>query len=156
MSKKLPLLELATGEEFREIYRETFLKNQIFTHDGKKIIFREGNFNHIFFRDKKSSNPVFDTWLAKRMLWIPKILSLEIGGIEVFQQWNKKKSQTERHYIYTFEKFCIFLGQMKNGDFFIITAYRKNNSEIQKMKDSPFLTKLLQNKAGAVDKLNNS
>ncbi len=142
MSKKLPLVEATTEQKFFDLFKQHFVSSILYTHDQKIVKVKEGHFRHIFFRDKKSATPYFDIWLAKRMLWIREIILCSVSNIEVYEQYNSGKKRSERVYIYTYEKFCVFLGEENAGNLYIITAYRKNHNEIGRFKKSPSVRRI--------------
>ena len=135
MSKNLSnLVILKTENEYRDLYKREFLDVEIYTHDGKIIEFKSGHFDHIFYRNKKTC-PQFDRSLAQKMLQLKDIIEFQVSSIEIYENYNFESKRNERVYVYVYGKRCIFLWvNDKNGNYFPITAYRKNTNDLEKFR----------------------
>lgn len=141
---KIKLLNLADELEYLKKFKEEFIDIPLYTHDKVIVIVNEGNFHHIFYRNKGMPTKYFDKRLANRMLYIKAIIELKYSHIEVYENTNTKNWRLERSYLYIHEKICVFLlRDIKNKCFYLITAYRKNNNELQKLRGSKYMKRIV-------------
>ncbi|NVP17561.1 hypothetical protein HUU51_02480 [Candidatus Gracilibacteria bacterium] len=144
MGGKFPnLIEFETEQEYKELFISEYIEKEFKTHDGIIIKVQEGHFEHIFYRDKGTPNVYFDKWLARRILFLRPIVENVTGNIEIYDGPNFKSKRDERSYIYVYGKICIFLGKMGNGNFFPITAYQKNNKELERIRKSKNIKRIV-------------
>lgn len=131
------LVEFESEQEYLDLFISEYIEKDFKTHDWINIKLQIWNFYHIFYRWKWTDKKCFDKWLARRILWLRVIIENEKWKIEIYEQFNDKKKRKERNYIYVYWKTCIFLWEDKNGDFYVITAYQKNNKDLDKIRNSP-------------------
>jgi len=82
--KRIEMVILDTEEEYKNLYRDTFLEKELLFHDIP-ISFLEEDFEHIFYEPKAGGGYAFSKRRAKRMLFIVAIL---VGSVqrELFYQ----------------------------------------------------------------------
>lgn len=137
------LLELKSEQEYLDLFISEYIKKDFKTHDWININVKIGHFSHIFYRDKDKPSKYFDKYLAKRILQIKAIVERKSVNIEVYEWFNEKSKRNERNYIYVYWKICVFLWQEINWDFYIITAYQKNNKDLDKIRNSKKIKKIV-------------
>lgn len=136
------IVEFETEKEYEELFISEYIEKDFKTHDWINIKLQIWNFYHIFYRWKWTENKFFDKWLARRILHLRTIIENTNWNIEIYEQFNKRKKRTERNYIYVYWKICVFLWEDENWDFFIITAYKKTNKDLEKIRKSPNVKKI--------------
>lgn len=134
MSKKIIL---DTVDDYKALYIKEFIEDWITTHDWWPVIFKEGHFNHMFFRNK-NAKPKFDKKIANDMLLIKDIITGSIDKVEIYEGFNNKQKRKEREYIYIYNwLYIVLMFDKKTGDTLSpITAYHKSKWDIIKFKIS--------------------
>ncbi|MFK7780037.1 MAG: hypothetical protein QM490_02720 [Candidatus Gracilibacteria bacterium] len=137
------IVEFETEKEYEELFISEYIEKKFKTHDGININLKIGHFYHIFYRDKDKSTKYFDKWLARRIMQLKAIVENWSGNIEIYEGYNKRSNRHERNYIYVYGKICVFLGQETSGDFYIITAYQKNNKELERLRKNKHIKRIV-------------
>lgn len=137
------LIEFETEQEYKELFISEYIEKEFKTHDWIIIKVQEWHFEHIFYRDKWTPNVYFDKWLARRILFLRPIVENVTWNIEIYDWPNFKSKRDERSYIYVYWKMCIFLWKMWNWNFFPITAYQKNNKELERIRKSKNIKRIV-------------
>jgi hypothetical protein len=137
------IIEFETEKEYEELFISEYIDKELKTHDWININLRIWHFYHIFYRDKKEPTKYFDKWLARRILQLRAIIENTSGNIEVYAWYNTRSKRNERNYIYVYWKICVFLWQESSGKFYIITAYKKTNAELNRLRKNKALKKIV-------------
>ncbi len=128
-------MKLGSIEEYRALYREEYLQKEIFTYDNVRVTFFDGNFDHIFYREKEWQwDPRFDRETAKRILWIKWIIGWEIECDE-YQFYDRRKRADVRSHIFCLDNFFVMLMYDKSKKcYYPVTAYIKTKHEANRFK----------------------
>jgi len=137
------IIEFETEDEYLKLFVSEYIEKDFKTHDWININIKIWHFYHIFYRDKNKPSKYFDKWLAKRILQLRAIIERKSWNIEVYEWYNFKSKRNERNYIYVYWKICVFLWQESNWDFYIITAYQKTNKDLDKIRKSKQIKKIV-------------
>lgn len=137
------IVEFETEEEYKALFISEYIAKEFKTHDWININLKVWHFYHIFYRDKNKPSKYFDKWLARRILQLKAIIENWSWNIEVYEWFNNRSKRNERNYIYVYWKICIFLWQEGNWDFFIITAYKKTNKDLERLRKSKQIKKIV-------------
>lgn len=137
------IVEFETEKEYEELFISEYIEKEFKTHDWININLKVWHFYHIFYRDKDKPSKYFDKWLARRILQLKAIIENWSWNIEVYEWFNNRSKRNERNYIYVYWKICIFLWQEGNWDFFIITAYKKTNKDLERLRKSKQIKKIV-------------
>ena len=137
------IIEFETEDEYLKLFISEYIEKDFKTHDWININIKTWHFFHIFYRDKDKPSKYFDKWLARRILQLRAIIERKSWNIEVYEWYNYKSKRNERNYIYVYWKICIFLWQENSWDFYIITAYQKNNKDLDKIRKSKQIKKIV-------------
>lgn len=134
-----------TEEEFRALWHEHYVKNDIYTYDGIHVHFYDDNFDHAFFESSqrnatKKSNfhkDILSKRRLSRMMWIKKVLqdsdaTIVCGYDKKTKSYkrNKRVAIAKNNYVVIIQLYRDF----KDAKF--ITAYVADNS-IDKILSSP-------------------
>lgn len=137
-----------TEEELREIWRDTYCRKVIKTHDGIRVHFYESNFNHAFYessrrnqsRNKKKSKDILSSERLARILWIRDVLEDPTATMYVgFDNKTKRYDRTKRVAVVK-GNYVVVIQIYAQGKANFITAYVANNS-IDKIEQSPLWSK---------------
>lgn len=134
-----------TEEQFRVLWHDNYVRQEIFTFDDIRVHFYDDNFDHAFYESTKRNvgkgDAFYKNELSKRrlarMMWIKDTLQDEeakivIGYDKKTQSYkrNKRVSIVKGNYVVVIQLY----GDFKNAKF--ITAYVADNS-IDKIMHSP-------------------
>ena len=72
-----------TEDELRELWRQEYCRQEIYTHDGVRVKFYDSNFDHAFYEssdrrqstNKKKHKDILSPRRLSRMLWIKDTLA---------------------------------------------------------------------------------
>jgi hypothetical protein len=138
------LVEFESEDKYLELFISEYIEKKFTTHDWKNIRVQKGHFYHIFYRDKNKPTKYFDKWLARRILHIKSIIELSSQSIEIYEWFNIKSRRNERYYVYVYWKICIFLWEERiSWDYYIITAYQKNNRDLDKLRKNKQIKRIV-------------
>lgn len=137
------IIEFETEKEYEELFISEYIEKEFKTHDWININLKIWHFHHIFYRDKDKPSKYFDKWLARRILQLKAIVENWSWSIEIYEWFNNRSRRNERNYIYVYWKICVFLWEESNWDFFIITAYKKTNKDLERLRKSKQIKRIV-------------
>lgn len=137
------IIEFETEKEYEELFISEYIEKEFKTHDWININLKIWHFHHIFYRDKGKPSKYFDKWLARRILQLKAIVENWSWSIEIYEWFNNRSRRNERNYIYVYWKICVFLWEESNWDFFIITAYKKTNKDLERLRKSKQIKRIV-------------
>jgi hypothetical protein len=148
-----PLVTYATEVEYRGHFEREYCRATVATHDGIRVFFGKGQFDHAFFEstNRDGLKNAFSTARAERIDWIKA--TLLDPNADRYQGWDARARQYQptRRVEVVYEDFVVVLqlGRKLNGDLKaqFVTCFKADNS-IGKIRTSPLWT--LQDRLNAL------
>ena len=133
-----------TEEQLRELWRQEYCQQEIFTHDGIRVKFFDNNFDHAFYessirnqsQNKKKVKDVFSPVRASRMLWIKDVLADPNADMYVGYDNKKRKLDKSKRVSIIKDNYVVIIEVRDNKKANFITAFVADNS-IDKIKRNP-------------------
>lgn len=133
-----------TEDELRELWRQEYCRQEIYTHDGVRVKFYDSNFDHAFYESsvrkqsghKQGHKDVLSPVRLSRMLWIKDTLVDPDAVMYDGYDSKKKKHNPNKRVSVVKGNYVVVIELQKQGHATFITAYVADNS-IEKIKQSP-------------------
>lgn len=137
-----------TEEQFRQLWHDEYVMQEIYTHDGIKVHFYDNNFDHAFYestgrnvsKKSKQHKDVLSYQRLARIRWIKEVLvDKNAQMFEGYDKTTKKYSRKKRVAVVVGNYVVIiqmFVGKDGATHAKFITAYVADNS-IDKILHSP-------------------
>lgn len=133
-----------TEDQLRELWRQEYCRQEIYTHDGVRVKFYDTNFDHAFYESsvrkqsghKQGHKDVLSPVRLSRMLWIKDALADPDAVMYDGYESKKKKHNPNKRVSVVKGNYVVVIEQQKQGHATFITAYVADNS-IEKIKQSP-------------------
>lgn len=131
-------------EDLRELWRQEYCRQEIYTHDGVRVKFYDSNFDHAFYEssdrrqstNKKKHKDILSPRRLSRMLWIKDTLADPEAVMYEGYESKKKKYNPNKRVSVVKGNYVVVIELQKQGHATFITAYVADNS-IEKIEQSP-------------------
>ena len=131
-------------EELRELWRQEYCRQEVFTHDGIRVKFYDSNFDHAFYEssdrrqsaNKAKHKDILSPVRLSRMLWIKDTLADPNADMYDGYESKTRKYNPNKRISVVKGNYVVVIELQKGGHATFITAYVADNS-IDKIKLSP-------------------
>lgn len=131
-------------EELRELWRQEYCRQEIYTHDGIRVKFYDSNFDHAFYEssdrrqstNKKKHKDILSPRRLSRMPWIKDTLADPEAVMYEGYESKKRKYNPNKRVSVVKGNYVVVIELQKQGHATFITAYVADNS-IGKIEQSP-------------------
>ena len=137
-----------TEDELKELWREEYCRKVIYTHDGLRVKFYDGHFNHAFYesarrkqsKNKKKKKTMLSYARLENMMWIKDVLGDETADLYVGYDSDTKSYDQSKRVSVIKGDYTVVIQLQNDTEAVFITAFVADTS-IGKIVSSPRWTK---------------
>ena len=129
-----------TEDQYREMWRDNYCRQAIYTNDGIRVKFYDSNFDHAFYEssDRRQGNKdILSRRRLSRILWIKDALEDPEAELHVGYLSKKKSRSGKRRVALVKGNYVVVIQLYKDDEATFITAFVGDEETIQKVKLDP-------------------